>query len=122
MGEMTVPPGGGQQDRGKEHLGSDHHQGEVRQEVSDGRGDGKSYSDRLKTNVRYDQRLKRNVLEITLEKTNNDAVIDEVDAEDVARVLKTLGIDYCHTSSGIPGTLQRQVQYSLCLDGSRSQS
>ena len=29
-----------------------------------------SYAERLKTNVRYDQRLQRNVLEISLEKTN----------------------------------------------------
>ena len=93
MGDTTVPPGRGKQDRVEAHHGSDHHQGVVRQEVSDGQGDGKSYSDRLKTNVRYDQRLKRNILEITLEKTNNEAVIDEVGAEDVARVLKTLGID-----------------------------
>ena len=49
-----------------------------------------SYSDRLKTNVRYDQRFKRNILEITLEKS--DPSIDiAVDEEDVA--FKTLGID-----------------------------
>ena len=53
----------------------------------------KSYADKLKTNVRYDQRLKRNILEITLEKTNNDAAIDNVGHKDIARVLKTLGID-----------------------------
>ena len=51
-----------------------------------------SYSDKLKTNIRYDQRLKRNILEITLEKTDSDASID-IDGEDVARVAKTLGID-----------------------------
>ena len=51
-----------------------------------------SYSDRLKTNVRYDQRFKRNILEITLEKS--DPSIDiAVDEEDVARVFKTLGIE-----------------------------
>ena len=34
-----------------------------------------SYADRLKTNVNYDQRLKRNVLEIQLEKTEKDIEI-----------------------------------------------
>ena len=53
----------------------------------------KSYADKLKTNVRYDQRLKRNILEIILEKTNNDAAINNVGHEDIARVLKTLAID-----------------------------
>ena len=43
-----------------------------------------SYSDRLKTNVRYDQRLKRNVLEITLEKADPSIDID-VEHSDIAR-------------------------------------
>ena len=51
-----------------------------------------SYSDRLKTNVRFDQRLKRNILEITLEKSDPTVDID-VGQEDIARVFKTLGID-----------------------------
>ena len=34
-----------------------------------------TYASRLKTNVNYDQRLKRNVLEITLEKTDKDVEI-----------------------------------------------
>ena len=93
MGDLNVPPVGGQEDRDQVQHGADHQQGVVSQVVSNGQDAGKSYSDRLKTNVRYDQRLKRNVLEITLEKTNNDAAIDEVSPEDIARVLKTLGID-----------------------------
>ena len=32
-----------------------------------------SYSDKLKTNVNYNQRLKRNILKISLEKTEDDA-------------------------------------------------
>jgi hypothetical protein len=68
-------------------------------------GDGKmSYSDRLKTNVRFYQRLKRNVLEITLEKTDKDGEFD-VDGEDVARVAKTLGIDILSQTQGY------QLQY-----------
>ena len=58
-----------------------------------------SYSDRLKTNVRYDQRLKRNVLEITLEKTDKTSEFD-VDGEYVARVTKTLGIDIVSQTQG----------------------
>ena len=61
---------------------------------------GNSYSDRLKTNVRYDQRLKRNVLEITLEKSDPSADLNEVDPGDIARVLKTLGIDIVSQTQG----------------------
>ena len=51
-----------------------------------------SYSDRLKTNINFNQRLKRNILEITLERTNKDAEI-RIDQEEISRVFKTLGID-----------------------------
>ena len=50
-----------------------------------------SYSDRLKTNVRFDQRLKRNVLEITLAKSNAEADA-EISVEAIAKVFNTLGI------------------------------
>ena len=72
MSGATVPP-----DKGTEPLGNQQKP---------------SYSERVKSNVRYDQRLKRNVLEITLEKTNDDAFF-EVSQDDVARICKTLGID-----------------------------
>ena len=51
-----------------------------------------SYAGRLKSNVNFSQRLQRNVLEVTLERSdvNVDIVIDQVEIE---RVLKTLGID-----------------------------
>ena len=62
--------------------------------------DVNSYSERLKTNVRFDQRLKRNILEITLEKTDKEADINEVNEEDIARVLKTLGIDIVSQTQG----------------------
>ena len=52
--ESTPPPGGGRQEERAQ-------------------GHGKSYSDRLKTNIRFDQKLKRNINEITLEKTNDEA-------------------------------------------------
>ena len=58
-----------------------------------------SYSEKLRTNVRYDQRLKRNVLEIALEKTDSDADIDITEA-DVARVARTLGIDVATQTQG----------------------
>ena len=34
-------------------------------------GGGESYSDKLRTNVNFNQRLKRNVLEISLEKVSS---------------------------------------------------
>ena len=42
--------------------------------------------------MKYDQRLKRNILEITLEKTDQEANFNVGD-DDVARICKTLGID-----------------------------
>ena len=89
MGDTDVPPGGGHRDKG----GGDAHHKEAQDNKM-------SYSDRLKTNVRYDQRLKRNVLEITLEKTETNANIDEVDPDAIARVLKTLGIDIASQTQG----------------------
>ena len=59
-----------------------------------------SYSDRLKTNVRFDQRLKRNILEITLEKSDTDANLTDVIEEDIARVLRSLGIDIAGQMQG----------------------
>ena len=55
-------------------------------------GGPKTYSDRLKTNVKFSQRLSRNILEITLEKTNK-GVYYEIEDENISKVLKTLGID-----------------------------
>ena len=48
-----------------------------------------TYSERLKSNVKYDQRLKRNVLEICLEKTEKDAEV-VINGDTIARVLKSL--------------------------------
>ena len=69
-----------------------------------------SYSDRLKTNVRFDQRLKRNILEITLEKTDKTSEFD-VDGEDVARVAKTLGIDVVSQTQGYQ--IQHRGKFSV---------
>ena len=55
-------------------------------------GNKMSYLDRLKTNVRFDQRLKRNVLEITPEKANAEADA-EISVEAIAKVFNTLGIN-----------------------------
>ena len=55
-------------------------------------GGGKSYSDKLRTNVNYNQRLKRNVLEISLEKTEDDADLN-VGENNMERVMSSLGID-----------------------------
>ena len=51
-----------------------------------------SYADRLKTNVRYDHRLKRNVLEITIEKSDKEARID-LEPEMVKRIMNSIGLD-----------------------------
>ena len=67
MGDKTVPPDRGQDHKDRGGAVSDNAATNVQQNEDN---NGKmSYSDRLKTNVRYDQHLKRNVLEITLEKT-----------------------------------------------------
>ena len=58
-----------------------------------GRNKGQpSYADRLKTNIKYDQRLKRNVLEIVIEKCEKEAEI-VLNSDTVARVLRSIGID-----------------------------
>ena len=53
---------------------------------------GDSYAERLRTNVNYDQRLKRNVLEIVLEKTEKDAEI-VLDQDCVAKIIRSIGMD-----------------------------
>ena len=61
-------------------------------EPPDGGGKSVTYADRLKTNVKYDQRLDRNILEIVLEKTEREADYD-IPQESIARVFRTIGID-----------------------------
>ena len=50
-----------------------------------------SYADRLKTNVRHDQRLKRNVLEIMIAKEKEVRI--ELDPATVARIMHSIGLD-----------------------------
>ena len=52
----------------------------------------KSYAERLKTNVSYNERLKRNVLEIAIEKNESDAEV-MISENSVERVLKSIGMD-----------------------------
>ena len=62
--------------------------------VSDpGGGFSRSYSEKLKTNVNFNQRLKRNVLEISLEKTEEDADLNVGD-ECLERVMTSIGINF----------------------------
>ena len=49
------------------------------------------YSDKLKTNVTWDNRLKRNVLEISLEKEEESQ--DILDQVSILRLFKTLGMN-----------------------------
>ena len=65
----------------------------------------RTYADRLKTNVSYNERLKRNVLEITVEKIDSDAEII-ISENSVVRVLKSIGMDIMSQIEGY------QVQYN----------
>ena len=68
------------------------------------------YSDKLKTNVTWDNRLKRNVLEITLEKEEDNFV--DLGAEAIARLFKTLGINI---SQDVEGYFQRSKSIHVWL-------
>ena len=73
-----------------------------------------SYADRLKTNVKYDHRLKRNVLEITIEKDNKDMRV-EMNEELTARILKSVGIDIAKELEGFQVTYGRIVTISAWM-------
>ena len=51
-----------------------------------------SYAERLRTNINFNQRLQRNVLEITLEKTESTVEVD-IDQSCITRIMKSLGMD-----------------------------
>ena len=59
-------------------------------------GDGlvlpNSYADRLKANIRFNQRLQRNVLEISFDKDNSEVQID-LKEENTRQLFETLGIN-----------------------------
>ena len=65
----------------------------------------RSYAERLKTNISYNERLKRNVLEIAVEKIDNDAEVI-ISENSVVRVLKSIGMDIVSQVEGY------QVQYN----------
>ena len=73
-----------------------------------------SYADRLKTNVKYDHRLKRNVLEITIEKDNKDMRV-KMSEELTARILKSVGIDIAKELEGFQVTYGRIVTISAWM-------
>ena len=58
-----------------------------------------SYSEKLKTNVKFDQRLNRNILEITLERSDKDVFFD-LNPECVAKLFSNLGIDIVNHLQG----------------------
>ena len=64
-----------------------------------------TYANRLKTNVSYSERLKRNILEITIEKTSSDAEII-LDDKCVHKVLRSIGMDIISQLEGY------QVQFN----------
>ena len=51
-----------------------------------------TYAERLKTNIRYDQRLKRNVLDIEIEKLDRENDLD-LGQTCVARLLTSIGMN-----------------------------
>ena len=104
MAGATLPPGRGH-DRGRgkppdHHAGGESESADNGDEQVQGPFYKQSYSERLKTNVRFDQRLKRNILEVTLEKADADANLNDVLEEDIARVLRYLGIDIASQMQG----------------------
>ena len=64
----------------------------VESESDDAANNKPSYANRLKSNVNYNQRLQRNILEITLERVDKSVEI-EIDDKEIERILRTLGID-----------------------------
>ena len=68
------------------------------------------YSEKLKTNVTWDNKLKRNVLEITLEKVEDTFV--DLGQEAIARLFKTLGIN---TEREVEGYFQRNKSIHVWL-------
>ena len=65
----------------------------------------RSYAENLKTNVSYNGRLKRNVLEIAVEKTESNAEVI-VSENSVERMLKSIGMDIVTQVEGY------QIQYN----------
>ena len=81
------------------------------------KGKPMSYADRLKTNIKFDQRLKRNVLEIEIEKLDRENEID-LDQPCVARLLTSLGMDIKTQLKGYQAMYGRVVTLSVwCQPG-----
>ena len=59
----------------------------------------RSYADRLKTNIKYNQRLQRNILEISLEKQSSENVNDLSEAN-IKQLFDTIGIDTLNELEG----------------------
>ena len=68
------------------------------------------YSDKLKTSVSWDNRLKRNVLEISLEK--DEGCQESLDQVSILRLFRTLGID---TEKEVEGYFQRNKSLHVWL-------
>ena len=58
-----------------------------------GEKNSSSYAERLKSNVSFSQRLNRNILEISLEKSNRQSLSQDIGSDSIANVFKTLGIN-----------------------------
>ena len=70
-----------------------------------------SYADRLKTNVRHNHRLQRNVLEIMIEKSDKDVTI-ELEPATVARIINSIGQDIDNQVEGY-----QIIYWMVCIIG-----
>ena len=76
-----------------------------------------SYAERLKTNIRYDQRLKRNVLDIEIEKLDKDNDLD-LSQSCVARLLTSIGMNISSELKGYQIMYGRGVTLAVwCAPG-----
>ena len=86
-GAQEAPPAHNQEDH--RHGGPHRDEGApaaVTATASTGKKQGFSYANKLRTNIRFDQRLKRNVLEIHIEKSDKFAQVD-LGGDTMVRVL-----------------------------------
>ena len=82
-----------------------------------GQSDKVSYAERLKTNIRYDQRLKRNVLDIEIEKLDKDNDLD-LSQSCVARLLTSIGMNISSELKGYQIMYGRGVTLAVwCAPG-----
>ena len=82
-----------------------------------GQSERVTYAERLKTNIRYDQRLKRNVLDIEIKKLDNENDFD-LSQSCVARLLTSIGMNISSELKGYQIMYGRSVTLAVwCAPG-----